>query len=396
MSREIKGSLAEFGHNAYLCASSCLNCTLTFPGMFDSCPMLKRHQFMAYSSKGMSGLIQGYLAGVVEADQDFAKIIYSCALCGACREGCQQKWSDYNLEVFEAMREEIVELGMAPPVVRDYFKNMITFGNPFGEPQKERASWSAGLGVPEYDGHEFLLYVGDVGSYDEKGKESARAASSVLAKAGVSFGILHAAESSDGNEVNRMGERGLFEHFATQNIEKFKELKVEKVITLSPHAYNTFKNDYSKIGGDFFEVWHYTQVLASLIKQGSVKMTGSLDRRVVFHDPCFLGRRNGEYDAPRDVLAAIQGAEVISLPLEKELSFCCGGGGGNFATDLLGGGGSKDPNRQRVRQLVDTGADVIAVACPTCALMLENGLRDEGLEGRIVVSDVARVLDAVC
>lgn len=396
MEKMLHGSLKDMQDVANLCASSCLNCTMSYPGFFPSCPMLNRYSFMTYSSKGMSGLIQAYLAGVVEMNHDLARVMFSCALCGACRVGCQQDWKDYNLEAFEAMREEIVEAGMAPPEVRDFFKSITSSGNPFGGAQNERGAWADGLGIPQFTDQEYLFYVGDVGSYDVKGMRSAKAVASILTKAGVSFGILGTEELSDGNEVNRLGERGLFEYLAQENLEKLRALGVKKIVTLSPHAYNTFKRDYPSLGGDFFEVEHYTQVLARAVGESSLEYSGLSNKRVVYHDPCFLGRRNEEYEAPRALLQSIPGLVVLPLAQEREIAFCCGGGGGNFATDFLGGGGAKDPNRHRIRQLAETGADIVAVACPTCALMLEDALKAEGLDDGLAVRDIAELMDEAC
>ncbi len=380
-------SLEDYRKEAGLCASSCLNCVMAYPSFEPSCPSLEKYNFMSYSSKGRAGLIQGYLTGKVQISPSFSQIMYSCALCGACRIGCQQDWNKYNLEVFEAMREEIVEQGKAPALVRDFLKNVQLYGNPYKEPQENRANWAEGSGIKEYSGQEYLYFVGCVGSYDQKGQQGASALGEVLLKAGVSFGILGNAEVCDGNEVNKVGERGLFEQLADRNIKKFNELGVKKVVTLSPHAYNAIKNDYPKFGGSF-EVKHYTQLLAELVSQGRIDVAKGLSARITFHDPCLLGRHNEEYDAPRNVLKSLPGVELIEMDRYRENSFCCGGGGGNFATDFLGGG-VKAANRIRVREALSTGAEILAVACPTCATMLEDALKSEEAEGKIKVMDVA-------
>ena len=189
---------------------------------------------------------------------------------------------------------------------------------------------------------DFLFYVGDEGSFDERGIKTAQAVGVLLMKSGVSMGILGNEEISDGNEVKTMGEYGLFELLAEKNIQKFTKLGVKKIVTLSPHGYNSIKNEYKKMGGDF-EVFHYTQLLSKLIEEGKLTPP-KLKAKVTYHDPCYLGRYNQEYEAPRKVLKSIQGLELIEMGQIKEEAFCCGGGGGNFFTSMLGSGESS-PSR---------------------------------------------------
>jgi Fe-S oxidoreductase len=217
----------------------------------------------------------------------------------------------------------------------------------------------------------------------------ARAVGTLLVKAGLSIGILGEKETCEGNEVRALGESGLFQQLAEQNIRTFQGLGVKKIITLDPHAYNAFKNDYPPLGGEF-EVYHYTQVLAPLIEGGGLLLKESRSA-VTYHDPCYLGRHNGEYEAPRSILKAVPGLELIEMERYGENSFCCGGGGGNFFTDILGGG-EESPARLRVREALDTGAGVIAVACPQCLKMLEDAVKAEEMEGRLQVMDIAEIV----
>jgi Fe-S oxidoreductase len=190
--------------------------------------------------------------------------------------------------------------------------------------------------------------------------------------------------------VRALGESGLFELLASQNIQAFQDLGVKKVITLDPHAFNAFKNDYPGLGGRF-EVYHYTQVLAPLIQSGKVPLKDS-PLTVTYHDPCYLGRHNKEYQAPRSILKAIPGLELVEMERNGENAFCCGGGGGNFFTDILGGG-EESPARLRVREALETGAGIIAVACPQCAKMLEDAVKSEELDERLKVMDVAEIVN---
>jgi Fe-S oxidoreductase len=187
-----------------------------------------------------------------------------------------------------------------------------------------------------------------------------------------------------------VGERGLFEYLAEQNIELFKNKDVEKIFTLSPHGFNAFKNDYPQHGATF-EVFHYTQVLDRLVKSKVINPTKRLDMRVTYHDPCFLGRHNSEYEAPRSLLQTVPGLEMVEMEMNRENSFCCGGGGGNFFTDILGSG-PKSPARIRVKQAMESGAQIIAVACPNCARMLEDAIKIENVDDDLAVKDISEIL----
>ena len=237
-------------------------------------------------------------------------------------------------------------------------------------------------------GDKYLFHVGCVGSYEERGQRMARNFAELLDKAGVSFGILGAEEECDGNEVYMLGEMGLFQELAKKNTQKFKELGVKKVVTLSPHAYNSMKSKYPRLGD--FEVFHYTQLLLEMIQQGKIELS-ELKARVTYHDPCFLGRYNGVYDAPREILKSIPGIELIEMERTRENSFCCGGGSGNFVTDLLGRS-EESPSRIRVREAHETSAEILVVACPSCMTMLDDAVKDDGLEGKLTVKDIAELV----
>jgi Fe-S oxidoreductase len=236
--------------------------------------------------------------------------------------------------------------------------------------------------------------VGSTGSYDARGNEIARSLGEVLLKGGVSLGILGSDEDSDGNDVKTLGEKGLFQLLADRNIQLFKKLGVKNIVTLSPHAYNTLKNHYPLRGGSF-DVMHYTQLLREILRSGKLRLSGSLNGRVTYHDPCFLGRYNKEYDAAREILQAVPGVKLVEMQRSRENSFCCGGGAANFYTDLLKRGGSS-PNRIRVREAYETGAETLAVACPNCMTMLEDAAKEEGLEDKLAIKDISEIVKESC
>ena len=376
---------AEILHRCFRCGY----CKLPSDYQDINCPSYLKYRFETFSPGGRMWLLRGMLEGEIEISPRLAKIMYSCATCGNCVEHCVfPKFKDDLVEAFIAGREAMVDGAKVPPEVRDYFKAIQVNGNPYKLPQIKRGDWANALGLSGYSGQEYLLYAGCVASFDERGQKIAKAVAGLLSKLGLDFGILGADENCDGNEVRALGERGLFEHLAGQNIDQWRALGVTKIVTLDPHAFNALKNDYPELGGDF-EVYHYTQILPGLIKQAKPKgRDGSLT--VTFHDPCYLGRHNLEFEAPRRVLQSIPGVKLKEMDLVKKDALCCGGGGGNFFTDILGSG-TESPARARVRQAAMTGAQALAVACPQCAKMLEVAVKDEGLEDDLKVMDVAEV-----
>ena len=367
----------------------CGYCKLTGDYNDFNCPAYRKFMFETYSPGGRMWLIRAWLNGEIKNSERFQEIIYSCATCANCVEHCVFTFSEDLVNIFIAARGELVNKGIIPPTVRDYFKNISISGNPYKEPAEERGKWAEGTTVERYKDQEYLFYIGDVGSYDERGKKIARAVGNLLIQTGLSIGILADKENSDGNEVRALGEEGLFKYLAESNISLFKERDIKKIITLDPHAFNAFKNDYPGLGGEF-EVYHYTQVLAPLMESGRIPLK-NLTLRITYHDPCYLGRHNAEYDDPRRILRAIPGLELVEMEQNRENAFCCGGGGGNFFTDILGGG-EDSPSRIRVRQALDTGASIIAVACPQCAKMLDDAVKVEELEDTIEVLDIAEIV----
>jgi len=376
---------ADMVHRCFRCGY----CKFTSDYTDFNCPAYRKFRFETYSPGGRMWLIRGWLNGDIKNSERFQEILFSCATCANCVEHCVFAFSDDLVNIFIAAREELVAEGLIPPPVRDYLKAIHINGNPYKAPAAERGKWAEGSGLETYKNHDYLFYVGCVGSYDERAVKIARAVGTLLVKAGLSIGILGEKETCDGNEVRALGESGLFEQLAGQNIQAFKDLGVKKIITLDPHAFNAFKNDYPGLGGEF-EVYHYTQVLAPLIQGGKVPLK-ECPLKVTYHDPCYLGRHNHEYLAPRSILKAIPGLELVEMERHGENAFCCGGGGGNFFTDILGGG-EESPARLRVREALDTGAEIIAVACPQCAKMLEDAIKSEELDDRLKVMDVAEIV----
>lgn len=356
----------------------------------DNCPSYARHRLESYSNGGRLWLIRAWLLGEIPWSEHLADIVYSCVACKNCEEKCPLSFAGDLVNMVVAARNLMVDQGLVPPAAKKYLENVQLHGNPWGIGAKKREQWMADLSVEPYQGQEFLYFVGSEGAYDSRAQQAARSLAGILQKAGVSFGVLGNDETDDGNEAEMLGEDGLVEVLAEKNIARFNDLGVKKIVTLSPHAYNALKNIYPRFGGQF-EVYHYTQLLAELLRAGKLQ-TPQLDSvKITYHDPCFLGRWNNEYKAPRKIIGSVDGAQLVEMSRSQKSAFCCGGGSGNYYMDLLGG--SQDsPARIRARQARDTGADILAVACPNCLTMLEDAVKVEGLESELLVKDISEIL----
>lgn len=353
-----------------------------------NCPAYNRFRYDTYSTSGRLWLIRSWLNEEIGWSERLGEVLYSCTTCKNCVEQCPMGFAADIVDMITGARADMVEAGHVPPRVSRFFEAVNGYGNPFKSLRSERGAWADG--VKKYaPGDEYLLYVGCLGSYDENGRKMARSLADVMSEAGISFGILGNEEECCGNEVHALGEAGLFQMLAEKNIRQFNELKVKRIVTLSPHAYNVMKNMYPTFGAEQ-QVYHYTQLLCELAgKRKNKPLKKTLT--VTFHDPCFLGRYNGVYEEPRQLLQSIPGINLIEMPRNRENAFCCGGGSGNFAVDLLSGS-VDSPGRVRVREAHKTGAEVLAVACPGCMSMLSDAIKAEELDGKLVVKDISQLM----
>jgi Fe-S oxidoreductase len=382
--------LEDYRELLHLCRL-CGNCRQAGTTYQAICPAGERFGFDVYYSRGRAILAQKLLGGEVPWSAAVAQVIYRCSMCGGCVEQCPVEYRDHILDIFLALRAACIDRSLLAPAARRFLENVYAYGNPWKAPAEKRGDWAIGTAVPRYaPPHEFLYFVGCVGSYDPRGMQVARAVGDVMLAAGLSFGILGSDEVCDGNEASLLGEEGLFEFLATRNIQTLDRLAVRRVVTLSPHSYHAMRKAYPRLGAGFV-VSHYTQVLRDAFTAGRLDVSGGYRRRVTYHDPCLLGRQDGEYDAPRAVLQGIPGLDLVEMPRNREHSFCCGGGAGNFYVGALDGT-ERSPGRIRIREARETGAEVVAVACPSCLTMLEDAVKQEGLEGRLTVKDVAEIV----
>ncbi len=360
----------------------------------NNCPPYARFRMEPYSCGGRLWLTRAWLNDAIDWSEHLAEILYSCTTCRNCEIKCPLSFNVDIVNMVVAAREEMVEQGKVPPAVKKFLENIDLHGNPYGNARSKRGAWTEGTGIEPYDGQEYLYYVGCTGSYDTRAQHSSRTLGALLGMAGVSFGVLGSEENCDGNEVDKLGEAGLFEMLAEGNIANYNGLGVKKIITLSPHAYNAMKNLYPRYGGNF-QVFHYTQILLELISAGRLDLSMGLNAKVTYHDPCFLGRWNGQYEAPRQLLGTVPSLGLIEMEKNRDGALCCGGGAGNFEIDLLGGSGSS-PARRRVREAAASGADILAAACPKCLVMLEDAVKAEELEEKIAVKDIIEIIAGAC
>ncbi len=334
-------------------------------------------------------LLSALSRGEIEASQRLAEIFFSCTACGNCMVHCAMPdFRDLLVEIFIAGKEKIIDEGMVPPGPRDFLTRLQTHGNPYGKSPARRAEFLFDSGVSPYAGQEYLLYVDDVSAYDPVGREMSVAVCELLAESGISFGAAGREFVSDGCDARAAGEVALFEHLARKNIKAFENLGVKKIITLSPHAAYAFSMLYPALGARV-QAFHYTQVLAFFAHEllAGLRVDPSV---VTFHDPCYLSRFCGDTGSPRAVLGKVSGIELAEMERAGKDALCCGGGGGNLFFDLYGT--RMTPARERAKEAARTGASVIAVACPQCAVMLADAVKTEGLEDKLQVKGICDII----
>jgi Fe-S oxidoreductase len=312
-----------------------------------------------------------------------------CATCGACVQNCPRGVD--LIDVMRALRRAVVSMGIGtvPDALRISAKNITGVGNPFGESPEKRADWAKDLGVKRFTpGTDILYFPGCVPAYDPDVKAVSQATATVLKKAGVDFGILGSEEKCCGEAVRKAGYEDTFQSLASSNIKAFTSNGVKTVVVSSAHCFHTFKNEYPEFGAEF-EVLHIAQYLAQLIDQGKLKFSKELKKKVIYSDPCYLGRHNGVYDEPRKVLQSIPGLELLEFPDSRENALCCGGGGGRIWMDTPKGERFSDI---RVEQALAKGADVIALACPYCFLNYRDSVLSMDKAEAIEVKDICQLV----
>jgi Fe-S oxidoreductase/nitrate reductase gamma subunit len=306
------------------------------------------------------------------------EVFWACTTCRWCEESCPL-FISYVDKIVEVRRHLVLEKAEFPAEAEPAFRGMEVNGNPWQLAAESRGDWAKGLGVPlASQGGEFevLFWVGCAGSYDDAGKRTSVSLVKLLQAAGVKFAMLGPEERCTGDAARRLGNEYLFQTLAAGNVETLKKYGVKRIVTNCPHCFNTLAHEYPDFGGEY-EVLHGTQLIAELVAKGRLSLTGEVRQELTYHDPCYLGRTNGEYDAPRSILKAIPGLTFTEAPLAREKAMCCGAGGGRmWLEEKLG----SRINQTRLRQLQESGASDVAVACPFCAVMVGNAQQELGLE----------------
>ena len=320
--------------------------------------------------------------------------LWLCTTCSDCLRVCPKEVN--MIDIMPAVREKAVMDGHAPQELLSAFENTARYGNPLGEPARKRAEWSKGAGVPVpiMKDHkapvDVLWFVECYPAYHPRGQDASVALARILHSLGVDFGILGNEEKCSGDSQRMAGEAGLFEMLAEDNIKVLSKYEFNTLMVTDPHAFNAFRHEYPKFGGEW-PTYHYTQLLAGRI--GEMDFKTPIERRVTFHDPCYLGRHNGEYEAPRALLGAIPGLELVEMGRCRENAYCCGGGGGgmwmdSFTSERL----TMRLSERRVREAVEYGAEILAVTCPYEVSRFEDAVKSTGNAGKLKVLDIAELL----
>ena len=316
--------------------------------------------------------------------------IWRCTTCGRCPQYCPRDVK--QIESGVALRRIATEYGVFPnsvKPVRTAIGSLVGEGNPLNEARDKRANWAEGLDVkPFTEGMDILYFPGCYLCYDPRMKKVGRATAQILNAAGVDFGILGAQENCCGESVRKTGDEQLFKRLARDNIKTFIDNGVKKILVSSPHCYHTFKNEYPDFRVNF-EVIHISQFLFKLVNEGKLKLIKEYRKKVAYHDPCYLGRHNGIYDEPREVLKKVPGLELKELPDSRVDSLCCGGGGGRVWMETVKGERFGD---LRVEQAIAVGAEVLVTACPYCITMFEDSRITIGATEKIEIKDITEII----
>lgn len=340
----------------------------------------------AFTTEQKQSAETSLIEGVISSQE-----LWACTTCRNCEEACPVM-NEHVDKIIDMRRYLVMTEGSMSPEVSRVFGHMERQGNPWGISKKERSRWveSAEVPVPTVDQteFEFLFYVGSMGSYDHRSQKITQALVKILHHAGVKFAILGNQEKNSGDTARRLGNEFLFQQLAEETVSLFEQYQVKKIITIDPHAFHTFKNEYPKLGVEF-EVYHHTQVLAELLRKKRIRPTIPVYEKMTYHDSCYLGRYNGEFDAPRYILQQIPGVEIVEMERNRENAMCCGAGGGLMWMEETEG---KRVNVARTEQALATRPSLISSACPYCLVMLSDGIKSKEIDHGVKTMDVAEVL----
>jgi Fe-S oxidoreductase len=363
---------------------------------------LREQSNHAFASVGIGGVLGalvdgradggGFQASVIGEDGVRTETIWSCMQCNACVEICPVGIE--QAPIINQLRRRLVEEGELDPNLQSTLQTIHKSGNSFGENKRRRGRWAKELDFEIPDARkqpvDVLWFVGDYASFDPRSQQVSQTLARLLHGAGVDFGILYDGERNAGNDVRRVGEEGLFETLAEQNIETLSGCEFNRIVTTDPHSLNTLRNEYPALGGEW-RVAHHTTLLLELLREGRLEPQRRLEHRVTYHDPCHLGRFNGEYDNPRRILELL-GCTIVEMPRNRDNSFCCGAGGGRIW--IPDKPGQERPSENRIREAVSLDqVDYFVVSCPKDVTMYEDAIKTSGNAEKIELRELTELLD---
>ena len=319
-----------------------------------------------------------------ESDEN---VLYGCTTCNHCVTKCPRGVK--IIDIMRSMRAMIAEAGTMPAALKTFSGSIFSNGNPWSQPREKRVDWMKDMQVPTFaEGTEYFLSICCTSAYDVRSQKIARSLIKVLDAAGVSYGIIGNEESCCGESLRKIGDEEQFMNLAQKNIELLNSKGVKKMIVTSPHCYYTYTKEYPEFGGEF-EVVHHSQLLAGLVKDGKIKLSNDVARKITYHDPCYLGRHNEIYDDPRAAIEALPGAEFSEMKRVRNSSLCCGAGGGRLVMETPPEWRFSD---MRVTEALEGGSNTLATACPYCISMLEDSIKTLNKDDDIQIKDIAELI----
>jgi len=375
-----------------LACAECGRCDRACPALnsgFPLSPKMLMHQVkeLVRASLTTAADARGLLGERVKPEQ-----IWACMTCLACIQRCPV--SNEHIPVLVELRRRLMAQGALEARLQEALTNLARYGNSFGQSARNRPKWTQPLEFRIKDARKepvsWLWFTGDYASYDPRLQPVTRAAARLFQRAGLDFGILYEAEQNSGNDARRAGEEGLFEALMEKNLAAFAKARFERIVTGDPHSLHALKHEYRWPNGPV-AVLHYSELLCQLIRAGKLPLAKRLSGAVTYHDPCYLGRYNGIYAAPREVLRAL-GLRLIEMPRHGSRSYCCGAGGGRIWMEDVPGIRER-PAESRVREAAATGAGLLAVSCPKDLIMFQDALKTTGLEAKLVVKDISQLVE---
>jgi Fe-S oxidoreductase len=376
--------------------TECGRCTSVCPAYLTDKPLspmklitdIRSDLYELYSGKSSDSVLVG--GSISETE------LWSCTTCGLCMEECPVMID--HIPTFTDMRRFLVlSEGKPPRQATESLEKTLNTGNPWGFSQEDRTKWAfdAGIDLPimhQKKEVDVLYWVGCAGAYDPRNQPVARAMVKIFESAGIDYAVLGDEEKCTGDSARRLGEEYLFETMAIQNIETLNKYTFNQIVTACPHCMHTIKNEYPEFNGNY-KVTHHTQFINQLIFSGKLSVSAAVTGNVTYHDACYLGRHNGEYEAPRDILKNIinsdNGGKLLEMGRNRSKSFCCGAGGGNMWYEVEEG---KRMNNFRFQEAVDTGAETVVTACSFCAIMMDDAMKVKGKEDSMQVKDIAELV----